>query len=145
MKTITIATKQNMAVISICSFSIGAIAEGLIGPRAKSLMHAIIFFAIALAMGVFAYVVGLLFSADYYPESVVPSGAILVAALIMKPEPMRPIQDEDEQEFYDSYVHSREGAAQRLRRRARDLERRIRRLEDSVSSREFDWDQRIRQ
>ncbi len=63
--------------------SIGAIAEGLIGKRAKALMHAIIFFAIALAMGVFAYVVGLLFSADYYPESVVPSGAILVAALII--------------------------------------------------------------
>jgi carbon starvation protein len=63
--------------------SIGAIAEGLIGKRAKSLMHAIIFFAIALAMGVFAYVVGLLFSADYYPESVVPSGAILVAAMII--------------------------------------------------------------
>jgi len=63
--------------------SIGAIAEGLMGRRAKSLMHAIIFFAIALAMGVFAYVVGLLFSADYYPESVVPSGAILVAALII--------------------------------------------------------------
>ncbi len=63
--------------------SIGSIAEGLIGKRAKSLMHAIIFFAIALAMGVFAYVVGLLFSADYYPESVVPSGAILVAAIII--------------------------------------------------------------
>jgi len=63
--------------------SIGSIAEGLIGRRAKSLMHAIIFFAIALAMGVFAYVVGLLFSADYYPESVVPSGAILVAAMII--------------------------------------------------------------
>ena len=46
-------------------------------------MHAIIFFAIALAMGVFAYVVGLLFSADYYPESVVPSAVILVAALLI--------------------------------------------------------------
>lgn len=63
--------------------SIGAIAEGLMGRRAKSLMHAIIFFAIALAMGVFAYVVGLLFSADYYPESVVPSGVILVLALLI--------------------------------------------------------------
>jgi carbon starvation protein len=72
-------------VISIRArgLSIGAIAESLMGPRAKSLMHAIIFFAIALAMGVFAYVVGLLFSADYYPESVVPSGAILVAALMI--------------------------------------------------------------
>jgi carbon starvation protein len=63
--------------------SIGAIAEGLMGPRAKSLMHAIIFFAIALAMGVFAYVVGLLFSADYYPESVMPSGVILALAMVI--------------------------------------------------------------
>jgi len=61
--------------------SIGAIAEGLMGKRAKSLMHAIIFFAISLAMGVFAYVVALLFSTDNYPESVVPSGTILVLAL----------------------------------------------------------------
>jgi carbon starvation protein len=63
--------------------SIGGIAEGLMGKRAKFLMHAIIFFAIALAMGVFAYVVGLLFSAEYYPESVVPTGAILIFALII--------------------------------------------------------------
>ena len=61
--------------------SIGAIAEALMGRRAKSLMHAIIFFGIALAMGVFAYVVSLLFSPDFYPESVVPSGVILVAAV----------------------------------------------------------------
>jgi len=67
--------------------SIGAIAESLMGKRAKSLMHAIIFFAIALAMGVFAYVVALLFSAGstpettYYPEAVVPSALILVLAL----------------------------------------------------------------
>ena len=61
--------------------SIGAIAEGLMGKRAKSLMHAIIFFAIALAMGVFSYVVALLFSTDNYPESVVPSTTILLLAL----------------------------------------------------------------
>jgi carbon starvation protein len=67
--------------------SIGSIAESLMGKRAKSLMHAIIFFAIALAMGVFAYVVALLFSAGptpettYYPESVVPSAMILILAL----------------------------------------------------------------
>ena len=71
-------------------------------------------------------------------------GIYLVAALIMKPEPVQPIENDDEREFYHSYVHSREGAAQRIRRRARNLERRIRRLEDSVTSREFDWDQRIR-
>ena len=71
-------------------------------------------------------------------------GIYLVAALMMKPEPVRPIQNDDEREFYHSYVHSREGAAQRIRRRARNLERRIRRLEDTVTSREFDWDQRLR-
>jgi len=71
------------------------------------------------------------------------TGIYLVAALMMKPEPVRPIENEDEKEFYNSYVHSREGAAQRIRRRAHNLERRIRRLEDSVTSREFDWDQRI--
>ena len=73
------------------------------------------------------------------------TGIYLVAALMMKPEPVRPIEDADEKEFYDSYVHSREGAAQRIRRRAQNLERRIRRLEDIVTSREFDWDQRIRE
>lgn len=71
------------------------------------------------------------------------TGIYLVAALMMKPEPVRPIENDDEKEFYNSYVHSREGAAQRIRRRAQNLERRIRRLEDSVTSREFDWDQRI--
>lgn len=73
------------------------------------------------------------------------AGIYLIAALMMKPEPVRPIQSDDEREFYHSYVHSPEGAAQRIRRRARDLERRIRRLEDSVTSREFDWDRRIRE
>ena len=33
--------------------SIGAVAEQIIGPRAKTLMHIIIFFLVALAMGVF--------------------------------------------------------------------------------------------
>ncbi len=69
--------------------SIGVIAESLMGKRAKSLMHAIIFFGVALAMGVFAYVVALLFSAGstpettYYPESVVPSAVILVLAMVI--------------------------------------------------------------
>lgn len=61
--------------------SIGVIAEGLMGPRAKSLMHAIIFFGISLAMGVFAYVIAVLFSPQYYPESAVPSAVILILAL----------------------------------------------------------------
>ena len=71
-------------------------------------------------------------------------GIYLVAALIMKPEPVRPFKSVDEREFYDSYATSRESAAQRIKRRYHNLERRIRRLEDTVTSREFDWDRRMR-
>ncbi len=44
--------------------SIGKVAEGLIGPRAKTLLHIIIFFLVALAMGVFVYVIALLFTSN---------------------------------------------------------------------------------
>jgi phage shock protein C len=70
-------------------------------------------------------------------------GLYLLAALIIKPEPVQPIEDEAEQEFYDSYVYSRHGAAQRLKQRFQKLDRRIRRMEDMVTSREFDWDRRM--
>ncbi|MCG6910433.1 MAG: envelope stress response membrane protein PspC [Deltaproteobacteria bacterium] len=63
----------------------------------------------------------------------------IIASLVMKPEPVRPIETEAEAEFYDSYVNSRANAAARLKRRFRNLERRIRRMEDTVTSREFDW------
>jgi phage shock protein C len=66
-----------------------------------------------------------------------------VAALLMKPEPAIPIQTDQEQEFYDSYVHSRRQAIDRLKRRYDNLERRIRRMEHTVTSREFDWESRL--
>ncbi len=66
-----------------------------------------------------------------------------VAALLMKPEPVIPIDTSEEQEFYNSYVHSRKGAAERLKRRYRNLEVRIQRLEETVTKREFDWEHRI--
>jgi phage shock protein C len=71
-------------------------------------------------------------------------GFYFLAALIMKPEPVIPIHTEDEREFYDSYAQSRHGAAQRLRRKYENLKRRIQRLEDIVTSPEFDWENRFR-
>ena len=74
-----------------------------------------------------------------------PVGALyLVAALVMKPEPVIPIHTEAEQEFYDSYTHSREQAAQRLKRKYESLKRRIQRLEDIVTSPEFNWEDRLK-
>ena len=63
--------------------SIGKVAESIIGPRAKTLFHAIIFFLIALAMGVFVQVVAQLFSAAYYPQSIFPSATLMVLAMAM--------------------------------------------------------------
>lgn len=63
--------------------SIGVVAEGLMGRRAKSLLHAIIFFGVSLAMGVFAFVIGRLFTPAMHPEAVMPSVVILIVALIV--------------------------------------------------------------
>ncbi len=61
--------------------SIGVVAEGLMGTRAKSLLHAIIFFGISLAMGVFVFVIATLFRPVFYPQSALPSAVILALAL----------------------------------------------------------------
>ena len=74
-----------------------------------------------------------------------PIGALyLLAALIMKPEPVISIHSDDEQEFYDSYVHSSRQAVNRLKRKYQNLKRRVQRMEDIVTSPEFDWEDRFR-
>jgi phage shock protein C len=70
-------------------------------------------------------------------------GLYFIAALMMKPEPVIPIRTDEEQEFYNSYIFSRKGATDRIRRRYENLERRIQRLEHSVTTREFDWEHRL--
>ena len=67
----------------------------------------------------------------------------LGSALLIKPEPVLSIDSEDEREFYDSYARSRKGAADRLKRKFNQLDRRIQRMEHAVTSREFDWEQRL--
>jgi carbon starvation protein len=61
--------------------SIGKITENLIGVRGKTLFHIIIFFLIALAMGVFVHIIATLFSPEFYPESVLPSTLLIGIAL----------------------------------------------------------------
>ena len=70
-------------------------------------------------------------------------GLYLLAALLMKPEPVIPIKDSGEKEFYDSYTYSRQGAVQRLKRRYENLQRRIQRMEHIVTSAEYDWEKRL--
>lgn len=70
-------------------------------------------------------------------------GIYVVAALLMKPRPVKPIESEEEKEFYDSYVNSPRNAAQRLKRKFENLERRIRRMEDKVTGRDFEWERKF--
>ncbi|HXH28481.1 MAG TPA: carbon starvation protein A [Candidatus Polarisedimenticolia bacterium] len=63
--------------------SIGRVAEDIMGRRAKTLFHIIIFFLVALAMGVFVFVVATLFTDAYHPEAVGPTFALMVLAVIM--------------------------------------------------------------
>jgi phage shock protein C len=66
-----------------------------------------------------------------------------IAALLMKPEPVIPIESDDQQEFYNSYMYSRKGAIDRLKRRYENLERRIQRMEHTVTAKDFDWDRKL--
>ena len=71
------------------------------------------------------------------------AGINLLAALLMKPEPVIPIGSEAEQEFYDSYTHSRMNAIRRIKHRFDSLERRLQRMEHHVTSPEFSWEERL--
>lgn len=71
--------------------SIGKVAESIIGRRAMTLFHLIIFFLVALGMGVFVYVIAFLFSpapteaeaAIHFPQAVIPSfGLMGIAAVV---------------------------------------------------------------
>jgi len=71
------------------------------------------------------------------------TGLYFLAALIMKPAPVLRIDSDDAHDFYDSYVHSRPRAVDRLKRRYDTIEQRIRRMEDAVTSRDYDWKTRF--
>ena len=63
--------------------SVGKVAEDIIGARAKTLFHILIFFLIALAMGVFVNVCATLLSTAYNPEAFYPSAFLMAVALVM--------------------------------------------------------------
>ena len=72
-------------------------------------------------------------------------GIYVLAALVMKPKPAVPLQNEAEEEFYNSYVSSRHTALHRLQRTFDRLDQRIQRLEGIVTTRDYDWERRLRE
>jgi len=67
----------------------------------------------------------------------------LAAGVLLKPEPMLPFENEDQKDFYDSYTSSRHRTMRDLKRRFSTMDRRLRRMEDKVTSRDFDWEQKL--
>jgi phage shock protein C len=69
----------------------------------------------------------------------------VIAALLMKPAPVLDARSADEREFYHSYASSRALGLSRLKAQFDRLDRRIRRMEDVVTSRDFSWRRRFEQ
>lgn len=69
-----------------------------------------------------------------------PVGVLyLVAGLLLKPEPVIPLENENDEEFYHAYTRSRSSAIQRIKTKFDNIDRRIQRMEDTVTSKEFDF------
>lgn len=67
----------------------------------------------------------------------------ILAALVMKPEPVVPVENAEDAEFYSSYVSSRSMALMRLKKTFDNLDRRIQRMENIVTARDYDWERRL--
>jgi phage shock protein C len=66
-----------------------------------------------------------------------------LAAILMKPEPMIPLETPEEEEFYDSYTYSRKGAIHRLLQQFQSIDRRVQRMEHIVTDKQFDWERKL--
>lgn len=67
----------------------------------------------------------------------------ILAAMLMKLQPVLPLETEDDAEFYSSYTTSKSMALHRLKRTYDGLDRRIQRIESIVTAPDYDWDQRL--
>ncbi|MDP6439600.1 MAG: PspC domain-containing protein [Candidatus Brocadiia bacterium] len=83
--------------------------------------------------------VALLVMSGVWPMVVV----YVLAALLMKKEPVVTFSSDFDREFYESYASNRTLALRRLNRIYQRLDRRIQRIESTVTARGFDWDQRL--
>ena len=67
----------------------------------------------------------------------------LVAAYLMRLEPLMPVHSDSEEEFYNSYSRDRHLALARIKHQYDRLNRRIVRMESAVTDKEYSWEQRL--
>lgn len=70
-------------------------------------------------------------------------GIYILAAIVMKPEPVRAFESEAERDFYDGYMDSRRRTLRRVRRRFDNIDHRLRRMEDIVTGKDFEWEEKM--
>ena len=70
-------------------------------------------------------------------------GIYVLAALLMKSDPSKHVGSGSPHKTGNRYRCTRKDAANTLKRKWKHLEKRIRRMEDKVTSREFDWNSRF--
>ena len=68
----------------------------------------------------------------------------ILAAVLLKPEPVLPPLTPHEDVFYARFSGSRAVALHEIRQRMEHIGARIGRIEDNVTSPDFDWEQRLR-
>ncbi len=66
----------------------------------------------------------------------------ILAAIFLRPAPVLEFSDEEDWNFYQTYVTDRKIALHRLKRRCENLDRRTRRMEHIVTNPNYDWDRR---
>lgn len=69
--------------------------------------------------------------------------AYIIAALLLKPAPIVPLDSDSDAEFYNSYSTNRAMALNRLKDTFDNLDRRIQRMESIVTSPNYDWEERL--
>jgi len=70
-------------------------------------------------------------------------GVYILAALLMKSNPAKTADTASKPRSGCRRRHTGHDAAERLRQKWKHLEKRIRRMEDKVTSREYDWNSRF--
>ena len=70
-------------------------------------------------------------------------GIYILAALLMKSDTAKSSATGSKLKYGSRYRCARKDAAERLKRKWKHLEKRIRRMEDKVTSREYDWNSRF--
>ncbi len=86
------------------------------------------------------FTVLLLFFTGFWPMV----GIYLLVGFLLKPEPVLPLNTDEENDFYQVYTRSKNEGFSRIKSKFDRLDNRIRRLEDVVTSKEFDWDRRFK-